>query len=406
LVLATGCAKTDAPHPASDPPASKTDADIRVLATTRLFADANEHLRFAHALPEGGFLAATGVRGGADSVYRLASNGSVLWRTPLPERTHPFSGGVTGDGQYWLGGSGGDSNSDVVQIVSKDGALTGQNMLSHTTADNRFLICASERDHKYLQIIPVGLDEYSRIPVSSMSMTDPDGVRLWEKLTPFDQQRRIAPTPQQFLSCAGLFVTGDDHVLAAQRILVWPETHSAGEIEKEWASGTQQRPATLVLDFDLAGHEIARLRDDDTVGGLLIPSPDGAVLFESTYLKPGLASAAPVDAHVHIRWLNSSLRDITPPLIIPDGSLDVINAAYLTPQGGLLMAGCSGTTSRMFVRHVSKDRAVSPKQELTQLGYCGGTYWFAMGAHPNEALLLSEAAPGLGSFVTAVRISE
>jgi hypothetical protein len=71
-----------------------------------------------------------------------------------------------------------------------------------------------------------------------------------------------------------------------------------------------------------------------------------------------------------------------------------------------LMAGCSGTTSRMFVRYASKDRAVSPKKELAQLGYSGGTDGFTMGSHPNEALLLSEAAPGIGSFVTALRTSE
>jgi len=377
-----------------------------VLATTRLFADSNEHLTFAGALPEGGFLAATGIRGGTDFVYKLAGNGSVVWRTALPERTHVFSGGIASDGQYWVGGQAGNPNSDAVQWVSKDGALAERHALSQAVADNRFLICAAERDRKYLQIISVGLAEYQGIPVSSMSMTTADGTRLWEKLTPVDQQRRIAPIPQQFLSCGGILLTRDDHVLAAQPILVWPETHSDDEITREWASGTHERPATLVLDFDLAGHEIARLRDNDMLGGRLIPAPGGAVLIETSNLKPGLTAASTVDNHVHIRWLDSNLKDIAAPLVISDGSIDIVNAAYLTPQGGLLLAACSGTTSRIFVRYVSKDRAVSPKKELPQLGYCGGNYWFAMAEKPNEALLLSEAAPGLGSFVTTLRISE
>jgi hypothetical protein len=278
---------------------------------------------------------------------------------------------MTSDGQYWFGGSAGESNTDAVQIVSKDGALAERYTLSGATADNRFLICAAERDHKYLQITSVSREEYLGIPVSSVSMTSAEGARPWEQFTPFDQQRRIAPIPQQFLTCAGIFLTHDDHALAAQQILVWPETHSDDEISKEWASGTRQRPATLVLDFDLAGREIARLRDDDTLGGLVIAAPKGAVPIETSNLKPGLTASAKVDNHLHIRWLNSNLQDIATPMVLPDGSFDMINAAYLTPQGGLLMAGCSGTTSRMFVRYVSKDRAVSAKKDLAQLGYCG-----------------------------------
>jgi len=406
LSLTTGCRKIDTARSPSDRTATNGRADIQVLNTTRLVANSDEHLTFASALPEGGFLAAAWIRGGAAFVYKLSGDGRVVWRTPLPERSRATSGGITSDGQYWLGGSVGDPNSDAVQMISKDGALNDRHTLARAVTDRRFLVCAAERDQKYLQIGSVNLDEYLRIPVSSISMTNAEGVRLWEKLTPFDQERRIAPIPQQFLSCAGIFVTNDEHVLAAQQILVWPETHSADEIQQVWASGTRERPATLVLAFDLLGHEIASLRDDDTQGGLLIPAPQGAVLLESSYLKPGLTPSAPVDEHAHIRWLNSSLQDISSPLVISDGRLDVINAAYVTPQGGLLLAGCSGTTARVFVRYVSRDRSVSPKKELTQLGNCGGMYWFALAAHPNEALLLSEAAPGLGSFVTALRTSE
>ena len=406
LSLTTGCRKTDTAPSPNDRAASQGGADIQVLGTTRPFANADERVTFASALPEVGFFAAAGIRGGAAFAYKLSNNGDVVWRTPLPEHTRATSGGTTNDGQHWLGGSVGDSKSDAVQIISKEGALIERQTLERAVTDRRFLICAAERDRKYLQIGSVGLDEYLGIPVSSISMTNADGARLWEKLTPFDHERRVAPISQQFLSCAGIFVTNDEHVLAAQQILVWPETHSADEIRQEWATGTRERFATLVLAFDLQGHEIARLRDDDTQGGLLLPAPKGAVLLESSYLKPGLTSSAPVDEHVHIRWLNSSLQDITSPLVISDGRFDVINAAYVTPQGGLLLAGCSGATARIFVRYVSKDRSVSPKKELTQLGNCGGAYWFALAAHPNEALLLSEAAPGLGSFVTALRISE
>jgi hypothetical protein len=406
LCLAAGCRRIKAPASPGDSTASKGGADIQVLDTSRLIADSNEHLTFASALPDGGFLAASLIRGGGAFVYKLAGNGSVVWRTPLPDRARGTSGGIASDGQYWLGGSVGDPNSDAVQLISRDGALSNRHTLARAAADRRFLICAAEREQKYFQIGSVGLDEYLGIPVSSISMTNADGARLWENLVPFDQGRRIAPIPQEFLSCAGIFLTGDRRVLAAQQILVWPETQSADEIQQIWAAGTRERFATLVLAVDLAGHEIARLRDDDTVGGLLVPAPNGAVLFETAQLKPGLTSSKPVDEQVHVRWLNSSLQDITSQLVFSDGRLDVINAAYMTSQGGLLLLGCSGTTARVFVRYVSRDRSISPKRELTQLGNCGGAYWFTSAPRPNEALLLSEAAPGLGSFVTTLRTSE
>ncbi len=381
-------------------------ADIQVLGTTRLSPNVDEHLTFASALPNGGFLASGSVGGGAAFVYKVSSSGGVLWRTPLPEGTRAFSGGITATGQYWLGGSVADPNVDAVQMVSIDGALTDGHVLARAAADRRPLICAVEHERTYFQIGAADVDEYQHIPVSSISVRNAEGARLWERLTPSDHERRIAPIPQQLLSCAGIFLTGDDRVLAAQQILVWPETHSADDIQQVWISGTRQRPATLVLAFDLGGREIARRRDDDTQGGLLVPGLQGAVLIETSHLKPGLTRSAQGDERVHIHWLNSGLQDIASPLVIEEGPLDAIDAAYMTAQGGLLLAGCSGTTARMFVRYVSKDLSVSSKKELTQLGNCGGKYWIAPSLQPDEFLLLSEAAPNLGSLLTVVRIAE
>jgi len=379
--------------------------EFEVLSTNRFIKESKENLTFAAALPEGGFLAASRIRGGAVFVYKVSNSGSVIWRTPVAEHGSIYSGGIKKNGSYWVGGSLGNPDSDAVQIISRDGAPTEQHALARAE-ERRFLSCAVEHDDDYMQIGSVQLNNYRRIFVSAISRTSSAGARLWEHLTPFDQGRRIAPIPQQLFKCAGIFLTGDGHVLTAQQILVWPETHSDDEIEQVWNHGGQLRLATLVLAYDLAGHEIARLRDNDTKAGLLIPASQGAVLLESSYLKPGLNPVAPEDDYVHVRWINSTLQNIGDPLVIADGQFDVVDAAYLTPRGGLLLAGCSGTTSRIFVRYISSDRAVSPKKELPQLGNCGGDYWFTKGPHPNEALLLSEAAPGLGSFVTTLRFPE
>src|ERR1700691_3738029 len=113
LSLTTGCRKTDTAPSPNDRAASQGGADIQVLGTTRPFANADERVTFASALPEVGFFAAAGIRGGAAFAYKLSNNGDVVWRTPLPEHTRATSGGTTNDGQHWLGGSVGDSKSDA-----------------------------------------------------------------------------------------------------------------------------------------------------------------------------------------------------------------------------------------------------------------------------------------------------
>lgn len=325
-------------------------------------------------------------------LYKLSNAGGVEWRTPLAEQGAAHSGGITSDGYYWVGRS--DLHSDFVEIVSHDGVLTEKHILTRINTERRLLICAAEHNRHYLQAGSGDTSERDRITAPSLSMTDSDGKRLWDDLRPFDQGHRIAVIGQEILSCAGIVITADGHVLAAQRIGVWPEGLSADEIFREWTHvGSHIRPATLVVALDLTGREITHLRDDGTKGGLLIAAPQGAVLVES-------------EPHVHVRWLDSKLRDITPPLVLEDGRYDVVSAAYVTPQGGLLLAGCGGWTSRIYVQYISSRRTVSPQLTLPHLGNCGGAYWFSVGAHANEALLLSEAAPGLGSFVVTLGVPE
>jgi hypothetical protein len=383
----------------------KPTAVIQVLGTARLFSNTDEHVTTASPIAEGGFLAASAVRRGGMFAYKIAGDGTQVWRTPLRDSLWARSSGMTGDGNYWFGGAVGNPLLDTVQTVSKQGAMLERHVLAHTVADSRLFACAFALDHKFLQVSQVELDQYQRIPTSSVSMTSEDGTRDWEALTPFDKQIRIAPIPQQSSFCAGTFATKDERILAAQRMLVWPPTQSIEGVKQEWSSGIRERLGTLVEAFDLNGHEIARLRDDDTKGGLLLAGPSGAVLIESSYLKPGLTSSTPVDRLVHIRWLNSGLKDAAAPLNVPDGLYDVINAAMLTPRGSLVLSGCSGETARIFVRYISSNRSISAKKELPELGNCEGSYWLAPAAQPNSILLLSEA-PGLGTFLTTLHIAE
>jgi hypothetical protein len=406
LFILAACSKSNAPS-VQGPPKPDRAVDIQVLQTNQMFEGSKEVLTFAAGLAEGGFLAATSQKGGSLYAYKLSNTGAVLWRTRLGSSGRIWSGGTTGDSRYWLGGSIDDPNSDSIQLLDANGSIGDRQVLTQNAADRRLLLCAAERGGTYLQVGVAELAEYARIPVPSVSATRSDGTRLWDYLRPFDQDARIAPWSQYLLDCTGMFVTRDDHVLSAQMILVWRKGLSAEQIVRDWSSGRLLHGATLMAAFDLKGHETAHERSDNTKGGLLIPAPNGAVLISTSV--PGNFALPPVassDQHVHIRWLDSSLRDVAPQLELRNGTLDIINAAYATPRGGLVLAGCSGTSSRIFVLYVSADRSTSPKHELPQLRYCGGSYWLAAGRGSNTVLLLASAAPTQEPSLTSIQIPE
>jgi len=242
--------------------------------------------------------------------------------------------------------------------------------------------------------------------VPAMSMMDSSGALLWEKLIPFDQGLRIEEIPQQLLNCAGLFVSGNEHIIAAQPILILPDLKTPEEIRRELATGVHMRPGTLIVAFDLAGTEVARIRHTNVIGALLIKVPAGAMLFETSYRKPGLSDfPGLVDQQARIYTFDANLKELKPPMVIDNSNLDVVAAAYPTPDGGLLLAGCPGDIGTIFVRHISPKGVASPKRLFSELGYCGGGYYqFAPGEHPDEALLLVQT-PNQGNRLLTLKYS-
>jgi hypothetical protein len=383
---------------------SVNSSAVQVLGRSPFVEVPGEHVTFAMPLTDGGFIVATNVRGGASFIYKLSSDGAVVWRKISQQHGLVRSGGVSTDGGYWLGGDSEDGQSDLVQHIRSDGSLSARNRIA-STATRRYLSCAVEQDGSYIQIgTDDTLDEYFRMQVPSISRTSAVGVRTWDKLIPFDQGHRVQQVPQQLLTCAGIFVTKDQHVIAAQQVLVMPDVRSADDIKREQA-GTHLRPATLLVALDLNGKEINQLRHDDVVGGLLVATPNGAMLLESSYAKPGLQSVSMSDRRIHVYTFDSGLKETDSPLVIDDSDFDVAKTAFVTPRGGLLLAGCSGTKSYIFVRYISPQRSVTQPLSGTDLGYCGGSYWIGGSPHHNEALLLAES-PNLGPYVARLTFSE
>ena len=378
---------------------------VQFLGRSSFVGVAGEHVTFAVPLPDGGFIAASIVRGGASFIYRLSSDGVVVWRKLLQQHGLIRSGGVATSGGYWFGGDSEDGKSDVVQYTGPDGSLSARTPSAYA-ATRRYLSCAVEKGRSYLQSgTDDTLDEYFRMQVPSVSLTNAAGVRTWDKLIPFDRGQRIEQVPQQLLTCAGILVTRDQRVLAAQQILVMPDVKSADAIKSELGAGIHLRPATLLVALDLSGKVINQLRHDDVVGGLLLATPGGAMLVESSYAKPGLQSVRPSDRHIHVYTFDSGLKETDSPVEIDNSDFDVVKTALLTPRGGLLLAGCSGATSNIFVRYLSPQHSPTRAWSGTDLGYCGGSYWIGRGQHHNEALLLAES-PNLGPYVARVTFSE
>jgi hypothetical protein len=364
-----------------------------------------ERITFAMPLADGGFIAATNIRGGASYIYKLSSDGTVVWRKLLQQHGLVRSGGVATSGDYWFGGDSEDGQGDFVQNTASDGTLAARTE-NGSAATRRYLGCAVEHDRSHIQISTVDtLDEYFRMQVPSISMTNAVGVRTWDTLIPFDRGRRIEQSPQQVLTCAGILVTKDQHVIAAQQIAVLPDVRSADEIKRELSMSTHLRPATLLVALDLSGKVITQIRHDESLGGLLLATSSGAMLAETPSGGAGLEGVATGDRKIRIHTFDSSLRETDFPLVINDSDFDVVKSMLITPRGGLLLAVCSGKTSNVSLDYVSRLHSPTRTWSGTDLGYCGGSYWVGRGLHPNEALLLADS-PNLGPYVAKLIFTE
>jgi hypothetical protein len=386
-------------------------ADVQVVKTAALTDDASqERVTTAITLPEGGFLAVTNVRGGSSFVYKISNSGTAIWRKELTD-TLANAAGVYANGNYWVAGLLRKTNTpgqnrilDFVQPISADGVVSERLARPDASQSRYFFYCAVEHENKFIQMASIDtLQQFFFMQVPAISMTDSAGIPLWERLTPFDQGRRIEEVPQQIQSCSGIFIASNNRILAAQQILIMPDVKAAEEIHRELSSGVHLRPGTLVLSLDLAGNEVGRIRHNDVIGALLIPTPAGALLLETSYKKPGLADfAGVIDQQVHVYSFDANLKELKPPVVIESSYLDTVGAAYPTPEGGLLLAGCPGTGGDVFLRYITPAGTVSRKRQFSDLGFCGGFYRFSPGQHPGEAMILAQT-PNQGNRLLTLR---
>jgi hypothetical protein len=230
-------------------------------------------------------------------------------------------------------------------------------------------------------------------------MTDGTGQRLWEHLFPFIEDHRVEMIPEML--CPGIVTTKNELVIVAAGVLVFPSGQSDEQARR--SVGSHLVVATLLEELDMQGNPIRWVRHDNASGGLLVGAADGTLrLFETPAVDYTLNTRDQGDHRLRLYSLDSDLKNIKPPTALGDSTLDRVEAAFATPEGGVLFKGCPGhgdTTG--YLRYVAPDGTESTKRHIAELGsVCGNYYRFAGGARPGEALLLVQIARESSRLIT------
>lgn len=408
---------------ASDGATATSALEVEIVKSAGFAHDAmSEHVTAAAALAEGGFLVATAVQPAGTFLYLISKDGEVLWRDDLSASgEHLTSAGSAPEGGYWIAGQVPDATGnsrDFTQRVSAEGKLAAPVVLS-SISDNRLSHCMTDNGSGFVQISSNDtLDEYFRLPTPAVSMTNDSGDRIWEHLIATVQGQRIAtsvsgPQSTDASTCAGITSDAAGRILAAQRIVLLPDASSKEDMDKQLASATSY--GTLLVALDAKGTEIASIRHDNTVGAIMIGTPKGAVLFESAAPRKGPIAASTTDlinavkapeqgdARLHMYTFDYALKETRPQVVFAGTQLDSVDAALLTPEGGLLITGCPGDGGSRYVLYIDALGTMSPKRKFAQLGEdCHGLYRLSKADSPGEALLLSQT-PDAGNRLFTIR---
>lgn len=403
--------------------------DIQVLRSAG-FTPSDSAQRILAAIPQssGGFLAVAGTPGGSASLYDLSSSGSVIWRKELPVPTHSTVSalGVWGEGGYWIGGFASDvphlpesayAVRDFTLHISDDGVSSLANLSDAT--ESRYFHCATGHNGRFVQVgFAAVADDPLHLQVPSVTTMDGSGRRLWEYLTPIDGTHRLENGNQTITDCVGIVTLTNDRLIAATRVLVFPAQLSNEGVLAEMKLGIHLRPGTFLVALSSDGKPLHTLRHDDATGGLLLAGPNNTLyLFESPFWRPGtpvlgggsnqnpFAASSRPDQRLRLYTLNSDLQEISGPIIFENSAFDRAEAAYVTPEGGILFKGCPGSDKDQhgYLQYLTPAGQVSAKRHIDEFGwFCGGVYAFGPGAARGQVLVLAQP-PQTGSRLIAVK---
>jgi hypothetical protein len=235
-----------------------------------------------------------------------------------------------------------------------------------------------------------------------IEMRDMTGKLLWEHQYPTDKGKALDISPQLGQSeCGSLLVASDDSVTIALNVRILPVTQNGDEWVKVVSSPATNRQGVLVIHLDSRGNEIYRAVDENMSGGLLLTADRQTLLIERTvpqFPAPGTMSIteqviaikkiSATGYRAHLKYFDASSNRAANLRDFDTGNLQVLQAAYKTPEGDILMAGCPQLGGNNYVVHVNPSGAVSPVVELTPGGaqQCSKVV-FGSGVHPHEAVV-------------------
>jgi hypothetical protein len=429
----TACGRSEAGHVTGDKqntsPANAPDVQLVKVDTFSSSGNANfvdiETVTAATVLPTGGFLALTRIRGGGSFAYKISNVGTQLWRRELPMGVIANAAGVSLDGSYWIAGSLSEvvdqkiayGTRDFSERIETDGAMSAPVVLSAKNK-GRFFFCVAKSGDDFIRTDSTSSrDEDLHLETQRISWTDAAGTILWERFLSVDRGRRIIADTSTFANphgqlsdCGGILVGNNNRIFAATRVFVFPDFKTDEEFFEEMTQkgAKDLRSATLLVALDPKGTIVASVRHDNTSAGLAVASRNGLLLFETMQARAGsYGLVATVGQRLSMHTFDSDLKEQKSPVVFEDSNFDRVAAAYQTPEGGVLMIGCSGddNTRPVYLRYISAAGAYSQKRASSELGLmCGGVIRFSQTTQDGEILLLFQT-PQQGSRLLTLKYS-
>jgi hypothetical protein len=428
-------------------------SEVRVLGSKQFIdTDSSQISAAAIATPDGGFFVSgrsrVNVVGKSDLTrqwyLKISSAPAITWESavtsawPIPRASSVHS---LSNGGYWVLGiryardpeaenknkvlkpgewakAYFENEYDVLQLLDERGAPLATIAVSETGQSNSKLCGAETKDGFVFLGSTASSSPQTRHTVPVIEKVDKSGKRMWLREIAQDHNDYVDVGDQVGKGeCVVPKVDADGSITLSMNVGLIPVTLSQEQLLDEIPSPANNRSGVLVLKLDSNGKELLRIRHDHATDSFILPNKRGLLLVESIppqFPVPGSVVQAMADVlrassfgyGVRVTQLDPSLRHVVNTDDYKTGALQSIKAAYRTPEGGVLLAGCPKAGGNNYVVHISPQGAISPPLQISAPGLqqCS-LFAFSSGSRTGEALLYAANDVG-GSRVITLKYSK
>jgi hypothetical protein len=413
-------------------------AAVQVLSIKQIIdSDSSQVTAAAIATPDGGFFVSgrsrVNVVGKSDLTrqwyLKISSAPGITWESavtsawPIPPASSVHS---SSNGGYWALGirytndpKTEDKNKvlqyEALQFLDERGAPLETRAVSELGQSNS-KSCGAETKNGFVFLgSTVGASPHTLYTVPVIERVDRYGKRVWLRKIDEDHNDYVDLGTQ--VECVVPNVDADGSITVSMNVSLMPVSLSQEQLLDEVPSPANNRSGVLVLKLDSNGRELLRIRHDHATDSFILPNKRGLLLVESIPPQfPASGSVVQAMADVlrassfgygaRVTQFDPSLRHVVNTNDYKTGNLQSIKAAYRTPEGGILLAGCPKAGGNNYVAHISPQGAISPLLETSAPGLqqCS-LFAFSSGSQPGEALLYAANDVG-GSRVITLKYSK